>query len=71
MSGHEQSAASLWRVPSWLNTVVGVTRLLGTRPLSAVFEITRSDGHKTLDADCGAVTVFGAAARLSPDSAAA
>jgi hypothetical protein len=71
MSGHEQSAASLWRVPSWVNTVVGVTRLLGTKPLSAVFEITRSDGHKTLDADCGAVTVFGAAARLSPDSAAA
>jgi len=71
MSGQEHSAASMWRVPSWLNTVVGVTRLLGTKPLSAVFEITRSDGHKTLDADCGAVTVFGAAARLSPDSAAA
>jgi hypothetical protein len=71
MSGYEQSAASLWRVPSWVNTVVGVTRLLGTKPMSAVFEVIRSDGHKTLDADCGAVTVFGAAARLSPDSAAA
>ena len=71
MGGREQSAASIWRVPSWLNTVVGATRLLGTRPLSAVFEMTRSDGHKTLVADCGAVTVFGGVARLSPDSAAA
>ena len=71
MSGYEQSAASLWRVPSWVNTVVGVTRVMGTKPLSAVFEITRADGAKTLDADCGAVTVFGATARLSPDSAAA
>ena len=71
VEGCEHSAASMWRVPIWLDAVVGVTRLLGSRPLSALLEVTRADGHKTLEEDCGAVAVFDAVPRLAPDSAAA
>ena len=70
--GPEQSVASMWnRPPRWLDFAVGVTRLLSAQPISALFEITRADGHKTLEADCGAVTVFDPVPSLAPDSAAA
>jgi hypothetical protein len=55
----------------WLSAAVGVTRALGTRPLSLVFEMTRADGRDALEADCGEHTVFDAIQTLTPDSAAA
>lgn len=69
-AGGEQPVSALWsRAPLWLDMVVGITRLLGTRPLAAVFRVGRSDGRQLLAGDCGAE--LGDALRLAHDSIAA
>jgi hypothetical protein len=60
----------MWQqAPLWLDAAVAVTRLLGTRPASAALGLWRTDGHQTLEADCGAS--FEPAPRMASKSIAA
>jgi hypothetical protein len=53
INGQEHSVASMWRQePWWLRLTVAMTRLIGSKHLGTLFEITRADGHKTLESDC-------------------
>lgn len=72
IDGVERSAASMWeRAPLWVDVAVGITRSLGTKPLSTLFDMVRADGRGTLETDCGAGTGFSAFPRLTSGSAAA
>jgi hypothetical protein len=72
MSGVEQAVDSLWdRPPRWLSGVVAVTLLLSSRPFGPLLELTRSDGHKTLEVDCRPETVFERVPTLSTRGSAA
>lgn len=51
--GSETPVDALWdRAPRWLTGAVAITRLLASPPFRPLFELTRSDGHDTLAADC-------------------
>jgi hypothetical protein len=51
--GHEVPLDSLWRrTPPWIDAAVAITRLLASQPVKPLLELTRSDGHRTLAADC-------------------
>src|SRR5262249_58796322 len=70
--GRERAVATMWDAPPrWLAAAVGLTRLLGTPPFTALFELTRADGYQTLETDCGAAMAVDGDSRLRPDSAAA
>ena len=73
MDGREHAVDSLWDgPPRWLTAAVAVTRLLSWKPFGLLFELTRSDGHKTLEPDCRPATVINRAPSLaSPGSATA
>jgi hypothetical protein len=72
MNGQEHSVASLWeREPLWLRTTIGITRAIGSKPFRTLFEVTRADGHETLEADCRLETLFDGVPTLTPDSVAA
>jgi hypothetical protein len=68
----DQSVDSLWEsAPWWLNAAVAVTRMLGSSPFAPLFELTRADGHETLEVDCRPEAAFDRVPRLvTPDSAA-
>ena len=68
----EHSVASIWeRKPLWLQSTVAVTRAIAAKPFAALFELMRTDGHETLEADCGSDTLFDAVPDLTSGSAAA
>jgi hypothetical protein len=72
MNGRDHAVASMWeREPLWLRTTVAITRAIGSQPLKALFEASRSDGRETLEADCRLETLFDRVSTLAPDSAAA
>jgi hypothetical protein len=72
LDGREHSVASMWEgEPLWLRSTLAVARAIGSKPFAALFELTRADGHETLEADCRLETPFEAVPRLTPDSAAA
>jgi hypothetical protein len=72
MNGREHSVDSMWeREPLWLRSVIAMTRAIGSKRMGPLFELTRADGHETMEADCRPETVFDDAGRLAPDSAAA
>ncbi|HJZ72646.1 MAG TPA: hypothetical protein VKE51_12965 [Vicinamibacterales bacterium] len=72
MNGHERSVASMWeREPLWLRLTVAITRLIGSRHLKTLFEVTRADGLETLEGDCRLETLFGRVSAPAPDSLAA
>ncbi len=53
MDGVERSLHSMWRsAPWWVNGTIAITRLLGSPSLRPLFELTRADGHQTLQMDC-------------------
>jgi hypothetical protein len=71
-NGQEHSVASRWEGgPWWLRSTVAIARLIGSKPFQAVFEVTRADGHETLEADCRRDTLTDRAPALTPDSVAA
>jgi hypothetical protein len=71
-NGRESSVDSMWeREPLWLRSVVAMTRAIGSKRFGVLFELTRADGHQTLEADCRPGTLFDGVPRLTPDSAAA
>jgi hypothetical protein len=71
MNGTEQSVASMWkREPLWLRSALAVTRAIAAKPFTRVFELTRADGHETLEADCRSESLV-EVSPLSTDSAAA
>jgi hypothetical protein len=72
MNGEEHSVASMWeREPLWLRTTVAITRVIGSKAFGALFEVTRADGHETLESDCRLEKLFDRASPLTPDSLAA
>jgi hypothetical protein len=72
MNGHEHSVASMWeREPLWLRITIALTRLLASKPVRTVFEVTRADGHETLVEDCRWEKLFHRVSDLTPDSLAA
>jgi hypothetical protein len=72
MDGQEHSVASMWEGgPWWLRTTVAITRVIGSKPFGALFEVARSDGHETLEADCRSETLFDYVSALTADSVAA
>jgi len=51
--GVVMSAESMWNgAPWWLTGVVGITRLLGSGAVRPLFELIRTDGHRTIETDC-------------------
>src|SRR5262249_34486161 len=71
LNGQESSVASMGeREPLWLRLTVAITRLIGSKQLGTLFEMTRSDGHETLEGDCRLDTWFDRVA-ATPDSLAA
>jgi hypothetical protein len=72
IDGREQSVASMWEGgPLWLRSTVAIAQAIASKPFSRVFELTRADGHETLEADCRLERLVEAVPRLTPDSAAA
>ena len=72
MNGQEHSVASLWEGgPLWLRIAVALTRIIGSRPFATLFEMTRADGHETLEGDCQLEKLFDRVSPLTPDSLAA
>jgi hypothetical protein len=72
MNGRERSVDSmLERERLWLRSVVAMTRAIGSKRFGVVFQLTRADGHQTLEADCRPETLFDSVPRLTPESAAA
>jgi hypothetical protein len=72
MNGEEHSVASMWeREPLWLRTTVAITRVIGSKAFGALFEVTRADGHETLESDCRLEKLFDRVSPLTPDSLAA
>src|SRR5262249_10150847 len=72
MNGHEHAVASLWeREPLWLRITIAITRLVGSKPFAGIFEVTRADGHETLEDDCRLERLFDDIPALTPDSLAA
>jgi hypothetical protein len=70
--GTEHSADSMWEgAPWWLSGIVMLTRLLGSEPFRPLFELTRSDGHGTLEEDCAPETAFDRVPRLATRGSAA
>jgi hypothetical protein len=55
----------------WLRTTVAITRLMGSKPFGALFEVARADGYKMLEADCRSETLFDYVSALTADSVAA
>jgi len=71
LNGEEHSVSSMWeREPLWLRIVIATTRLIGSKRLQTLFEVTRADGHETLEGDCQLEKVFDRVSPL-PDSLAA
>ena len=71
-NGREQSVASLWEgEPLWLRGTLAVARTIGSKSFNRLFELTRTDGQETLEADCRLAPLFEVVPRLAPDSAAA
>jgi len=71
-NGREHSVDSmLEHEPVWLRGVIAMTRAIGSKRLAALYEMTRTDGHKTLEADCRPETLFDGVPCLTTDSAAA
>jgi hypothetical protein len=71
-NGHEQVLASMWEgEPLWLRSVLAITRAISSKLCSRLFDLTRSDGHHTLEADCRLEPLVEAVPQLRPDSAAA
>ena len=69
IDGVERSLDSMWKsAPWWLNTTVAITRLLGSPSLRPLFELTRADGHRTLEADCTAERLSEAVVLETPRS---
>jgi hypothetical protein len=72
MNGREHSVASMWEgEPLWLTSALAVTRAIGSQPFTRLFDLTRADGHQTLEADCRLESSVEVVPRLTPDSAAA
>jgi hypothetical protein len=72
MNGLEQSVDSLWeREPVWIRSTLAITRAIGSKRFAALFELTRTDGSETLEADCRTETLFDGVPVLTEDSAAA
>jgi len=72
MNGQEHSVASMWdREPLWLRLTVAITRVIGAKHLKTLFEVTRTDGHETLEGDCCLETLFDGASAPASDSLAA
>jgi hypothetical protein len=72
VNGVERSVASMWeREPLWLQSVIAITRTVGSMPFGALFEATRADGHETLEADCRLAALFERVPALARESAAA
>jgi hypothetical protein len=72
LDGREQSVASMWEGgPLWLKSTVAIARICGSKSLLRLFELTRADGHETLEADCQLEPSVEVVPQLAPDSAAA
>jgi hypothetical protein len=71
--GREKAVGAEWdRAPLWLSVAVGITRVFGSAAMRPVFELTRTDGHRSLATDCRNEPVFGRPSTFAtPDSAAA
>ena len=72
IDGQERSVASMWeREPLWLWITVAITRVIGSKHLETLFEVTRADGHETLATDCQLETLLGRVTEPASDSLAA
>jgi hypothetical protein len=72
IDGVEHSVASLWEgEPLWLRSIVAATRIIGSRAFDALFQLTRADGHDTLEADCRFDSQLDGTREFVRDSAAA
>jgi hypothetical protein len=72
VNDQEHSVASMWEGgPLWLRTIVAITRLIGSKRLRTLFEVTRADGHETLRGDCRLEKLVDRVPALTPDSLAA
>jgi hypothetical protein len=72
INGQEHSVASLWEGgPLWLRATIALTRLMGSKKLETLFEVTRADGHETFEGDCRLEKLFDRVSDLTPDSLAA
>jgi hypothetical protein len=72
MNGSEHSVASMWEgEPLWLRCTLAATRAIGSKPFTKLFELTRADGHETLEADCQLEPLVEVVRHMTPDSAAA
>ena len=72
IDGREHSVASMWEGgPLWLHSTVAIARTIGSKSFTRLFELTRADGHETLEADCRFEPLVESVPRLTPDSAAA
>jgi hypothetical protein len=72
VNGREVALASMWEgEPLWLRSTLAVTRAIGSKPFAKLFELTREDGHETLEADCRFEPLVEVVQRLTTDSAAA
>jgi hypothetical protein len=70
IDGREQSVASMWEGgPLWLRSTVAIARVVGSKPFSRLFELTRADGFETLETDCQPKPLVEALPTLTPDSA--
>lgn len=64
--GVEEPLRALWRVPIWVRTTVAAVRALDSPVARAVLAFTRSDGARTLVADCNAEPLPQPASRSVP-----
>ena len=68
--GEEISLEAMWSgAPWWLAGALAVTRWLGSDSFQPLFELTRSDGHRVLAADCPPEAVVGLAPRIETPAA--
>jgi hypothetical protein len=72
VDGRDQAVASMWEGgPFWLHGTLAATCAIGSKPFAALFQLTRSDGCETLEADCRSAPPIETVQRVTSDPAAA